>query len=120
MTAAEIVYQFRGLRSELSRCRLRMYRLDSGMTVAVASELARNPGTSITSFAAELATAIRRMYVAPGGALVWIEQEPDQPERFTQVLFRWDGQRYADPQRRPWSRTQIEALIGQTLDEDKS
>jgi hypothetical protein len=119
MTVANFVYQYRGLLEELSRCRLRMYHLDSGMIVAVASELATNPGTSITTFAAQLATSIRRMYVPPGSALVWIEHHPGQPESFTQVLFRWDGEQHTSPRRRPISRARLEALIGEALDQEQ-
>jgi hypothetical protein len=85
------------------------------MTVVIASELADNPGASVTDQAERLATAIRARFVEPGGAMVWIEHEPGQRETFERVLFRWDGQGYEEPVWRSSSRRQVEALIGEAL-----
>lgn len=117
----DMIYRYRGFRNELGWCRIRIYQLASGLTVVVASERPDNPGISITDYTAELASAIRRMYLAPGRAMVWIEHQPWQgrdrgAETFERVLLRWNGERYTEPERRPCTRREVETLIGEGLD----
>jgi len=90
------------------------------MTLVIATELPDNPGTSITNWAEFLATEMRRRCVSPGGALAWIEHDPERPGRageepFDRVRFRWDGTRYHTPDWQPFSRAQVEALLGEPL-----
>jgi hypothetical protein len=118
------IHTFTGLWNRPAKCRIRVYRLESGMTVVIATELPDNPGTTITNAAELLATEIRQRFVAAGEAMVWIEhyQErdlvngtPTIKETFDRVLFRWDGRRYDDPQWLPFSREAVEQLIGEPL-----
>jgi hypothetical protein len=122
---ADFHHHYRGSMGFRSVCRIRVYQLDSGMTVVIATELPDNPGTSITNWAEFLATEMRRRFVAPGAGLAWIEHSPERPgltgapplpEQFDRVLFRWDGTCYHDPDWRPFSRAQVEALLGEPLD----
>lgn len=121
MPVVDTIYEYQDERGRPGRCRIRVYHLASGMTVVIASELADNPGASVTDQAERLATAIRARFVEPGGAMVWIEHYPaleklEESEEFERVLFRWDGQGYEEPQWRPSSRDQVEALIGEVLE----
>lgn len=117
----DTIFEYQGSWGRPARCRLRLYRLANGMTVAIASELPDNPGVSITNFAAELATGVRRQFIEPGQGLLWVEHYPRQEsgldrETYDRVLLRWDGRAYRDPQWKPWSRAAIEALIGEALE----
>lgn len=115
---ADFRHVCRGPQETLAGWRIRLYRLVSGMTVVVATELPGNaPPASINMIADALATEIRRLYVVPGGAMVWIEHCPGKQETFHRVLFQWDGKQYAEPERKPSSRSQVETLIGEALED---
>jgi hypothetical protein len=105
-------------------CRIRVYQLADGVIVVIATELPDNPGASITNAAEILATDMRRWFVVPGGGLLWIEHyqdramiggRPQQKQSFDRVFFRWNGQQYDDPDWKPFSREQVETLIGELL-----
>lgn len=118
----DTVFDYTGYGNGPSRCRIRLYHLASGIMLVIASELPDNCGTPMTNFAAELATAVREWFVEPGRGMFWIEYNPGQgngqaQETFNRVLFRWDGHQYTDPQRKRWSRRQVEALIGEALED---
>jgi hypothetical protein len=103
---ADVQHQYHGMMAVRSVCRIRVSQLESDMTVVIATDLPDNPGTSITNWAEFLATEMRWRFVAPGGALAWIEHDPERPGRtgeepFARVLFRWDGTRYDTPDWRP-------------------
>jgi hypothetical protein len=113
---ADFRHLHRGQHKELAGWRLRLYRLASGMTVVVASELPGNmPRDRRAALVEALATEIRRLYVASGAAMLWIEHERGDRETFEQVLFHWDGHASAEPERQPLSRQQVEALIGEVV-----
>jgi hypothetical protein len=122
---ADFVHHFTGLWDRPTMCRIRVYQLDSGMTVAIVTELPDNIVISISNYAAQLATEIRADFVQPGGALAWIEYYPARhsvsehetsiPEMFARVFFRWDRAHYRDPEWKPFSRSQVEDLIGEPL-----
>jgi hypothetical protein len=116
LKAADFTYRYQGLQAARGRCQIQVYQLESGMTVVIATELPNNaPCASITKVAAALAAEIRWMYVEPGGAMLWIEHEPGEAETFSWVQFRWDGAAFSESERRPLSRSQIEQLIGETV-----
>jgi hypothetical protein len=107
-----------------AKCRIRVYQLANGTIVVIATELPDSAGASITNAAEILATEMRRWFVVPGGGLFWIEHyqdramiggRPQQKESFDRVFFRWDGTQYDDPDWKPFSRQQVEALIGEPL-----
>jgi hypothetical protein len=117
----DMTYEYQGYWGRSARYRLRLYRLASGVTVAIATELSDNPGTSITNYAAELATMVRGQFLEQGQGLLWIEHYPGEGrdlgrETFDRVTFRWDGQRYDDPEWHPSSHADVEALIGEPLE----
>jgi hypothetical protein len=116
----DTTYEYQGYWKGAARCRLRLYRLESGVTVAIVSELSDNPGTSITNYAAELATLVRGQFLERGQGLLWVEHYPGEGrdlgrETFDRVTFRWDGRSYDDPEWHPSSRADIERLIGEPL-----
>ena len=107
-----------------AKCRIRVYQLADGLIVVIATELPDNAGSSITNAAEILATEMRRWFVVSGGGLFWIEHyqdravigsRPQLKESFDRVFFRWDGAQYDDPEWKPFSRQQVEALIGEPL-----
>jgi hypothetical protein len=113
---ADFRHLCRGPQKTLAGWRLRLYRLASGLTVVLASELPGNvPRTSRAALVEALATEIRRLYVASGAPMLWIEHERGERETFEQVLFHWDGPASTEPERRPLSRQQVEALLGEVL-----
>lgn len=111
-----------------AKCRIRVYQLANGIIVVIATELPDNAGASITNAAEILATEMRRWFVVPGGGLFWIEHyqdraliggRPQQKESFDRVFFRWDGAQYDDPVWQPFSREQVEVLIGEPLRDEQ-
>jgi hypothetical protein len=115
---ADFTHLYRGPHKELAGWRIRLYRLASGVTVVVASELpGKVPRDRRAALVEALAMEIRRLYVASGAAMRWIEHERGERETFDEVLFQWDGDASAEPERRPMSREQVEELIGEALGE---
>ena len=114
--AADFTYCYEGLEETCGRCQIQVYQLESGMTVAIATELPNNaPAANISKVAATLAAQVRWMYVEPGGAMLWIERQPGEAAAFSWVQFRWDGATFSEAERRPLSRNQVEQLIGETV-----
>jgi hypothetical protein len=96
---ADFEHHYHGMMAVRSVCRIRVYQLESGMTVVIATELPDNPGTSVTNWAEFLASEMRRRFVAPGGALAWIEHDPERPGRTVlrpgAFPLGWDALRHA-------------------------
>ena len=86
-----MIYNYYGLWRCASKCDIEVYG-----NVVVATELEDNPGTSITNFAAELATMICKEYRIPMCKLIWIEHYPERenfPESYSIVNFEYmDGE----------------------------
>ena len=94
---------------------LRLYQLRSGAYVAIVTDLDRGP--SVTNAAEELATAVRLRWCRQGEALAWWEHyRRANRDDFDRVLFRWNGQRYVDPEWKPGSRAMLEELLGMWLE----
>lgn len=97
-----------------ARCRLRIYDTDAG-AVVVLTEIADNPGISITNTAEELATEITAAYDLDPAAAAWIEhytpdsyREPNTRfETFDRITFTWKGKTASAPQ---WRRLAGEEL----------
>ncbi len=100
-------FEYRTGLATLSVCRLRVYESWAGM-VLLASELADNPGPSITNSAEALATALAERYGIDAGRAVFIEHYDQASYRglrreptFDAVSFTWAGGRALMPR---WSR----------------
>lgn len=105
-----------------SRCDLYVYEVD-GRLIAVASERDDNPGASVTNTAERAATAVLAAY-APGQPerLTWIERYPPSRyhgpnESLDLVGFDWDGRAFHFPRWTPWSRAELETMIGEPFPE---
>src|SRR3712207_4801948 len=81
-------------------CELRLFRLESGAYLAIATDLDQGP--SVTNAAEEIATQVRHRFLQPGQALLYIEhyrrRRLNEDETFDKVWFHWDGRRYVEPE----------------------
>ena len=66
-------FVFRGLNGRRGWCRLELLRASDGRTVAIATELADNPGTSVTNASEYLASNVCSKFGVDPRSLVWIE-----------------------------------------------
>jgi hypothetical protein len=97
------------------------------MVVVIASELADNPGTSVTNWAEHLVTAACRQYGFDPSRILWIEHYPDRrtpgktqrdpifEEHFDLVSFHREDTRFSRPTWTRITRRQVETLLGQPL-----
>lgn len=116
-----------------TRFRLRLYTLPDGHAVAIATEIASNPGMSITNAASLLSHVVRSHWQLPAERFNWVEHYRDRPERpgedpvdrYAVVDFRGplkteDGEMVNISRMPRWcaiGRAELEALIDATLDE---
>jgi len=118
------LYHYWGYHGCPSRCWLRIYKAP-GQAVVVATELADNPGTSITNMAEVLATHVCQEFGLPLDDLMWIEHYPERcflggrprlPASFDHVTFAaLTAQGLQRPEWRRLSQAQVETLIEQAL-----
>jgi hypothetical protein len=66
-------FEYRGLNGRPAWCRLELIPLSGGRTVAIATEMIDNPGTSITNAAEYLASFVCDCFEIDPDKLVWIE-----------------------------------------------
>jgi hypothetical protein len=105
MSYQDRLYDFRGQWDAPSRCGLKIVAKKDD-TIVILSELFEdNPGTSVASFIARLATVIVKEFGIDPGKTRFIEHCPDRgskldhyQESFDLVRLRWDGEQYADPE----------------------
>ena len=89
-------------------------------TIVIVSELFKdNPGTSVTSFIAGLATVIVKEFGLDPGKTRFIEHCPDRgskldhyQESFDLVRLRWEGEQYADPEWVRITKDTVDEMIG--------
>lgn len=118
-------FSFTGYNGTRSRCRLRVFDQPDRPTVAIATELATNPGTSIVHACESLAMEVCRRFGIEPDTLVWIEPLPARPsaglgEWFSRVSFVRNGRQrpgsLGQPRWRPVSREFVERLLGRELE----
>ena len=73
-------YNYKGFWSD-SYCDIEVHQRSDGKYVFVATELPDNPGTSVTNYAEQLATAMRTQYALKPGDVIWIEHYPEAKDR---------------------------------------
>ena len=73
-------YNYQGFWSD-SYCDIEVHQRSDGKYVFVATELPDNPGTSVTNYAEQLATAMRTQYALKPGDVIWIEHYPEAKDR---------------------------------------
>ena len=92
-------YKFKGFWGCRSRCGLEVIRHRS-FDLVIATEMADNPGTSVTNVAEHLATAVCKDWGIPARSLVWVEHYPKRDSDFEPYVpdESWDlVQFYLDP-----------------------
>lgn len=73
-------YKYKGFWSD-SYCDIEVRQGSDGKYVFVATELPDNPGTSVTNYAEQLATAMSRQYGLKPGDVIWIEHYAEAKDR---------------------------------------
>ena len=68
-------YEFKGFWGCRSRCGLEVIRHRS-FDLVIATEIADNPGTSVTNVSERLATGVCKDWGIPARSLVWVEHYP--------------------------------------------
>lgn len=130
---ADYVHPYRGGAGAQSGCRIRLYLPEEGRDapVVICSELASNPGTSVTNAAEQIAAEIISNFRLPKPP-VWIEHYPPEARRvgegegFDLVIFSTyevretmrGGLPYLEIGQPTWKRLDrktVEVLVGQTI-----
>ena len=118
----EEIYDFKGEWDVASKCGL-MIRNRPDRHVVIVSELYDdNPGTSVNYFCSKLATSICRARDLDMAKLVFIEHTPDRgskleiyKETFDQVTFQEGEDGLVEPDWRPLTRSEVDALLAGEL-----
>ena len=111
-------YAYPGWRGYESACRLYIWQRERESVVMV-TELADNPGTSITNRVEALAMQVYHEFELWPALARWIEHYPPDEqydETFAEVTFSIDPQKgLTRPQWRALTREAVERLIGEPL-----
>jgi len=118
----EEIHTFKGLHGFPSRCFLRIYKTGE-KTVIIATELRDNPGTSITNYAAQLATGALQTFNVQPEQLVWVEHYPagdteregEGEDTYDIVTFTWNGDNLTTPVWRHSNKKEVETITGTTI-----
>ena len=112
------VYRYPGLWGAPSLCGLRIVRHPDRHVVVATELFEENPGTTITNFAAELATRLAQERGLELSRLVFIEHSPETgsklefyAESFHRVGFQRDGDRLTRPDWTELSRAEVDRLL---------
>jgi len=95
-------YNYKGFWGCDASCDIEVHGRSDGKYVFIATEVADNPGTSITNYAERLATAMRKQYDLKPEDVIGIERYPDAKDRrkedFDLVRFLGiDGESFCTP-----------------------
>ena len=94
-----------------SCCDIEVHRRSDGKHVFIATEAPENRGTSVTNFAEQLATAMRRQHGMKPEDVIWIEHYPEAKDRrkesFDLVRFAVVGDTFRTP---VWTRITEQAV----------
>ena len=106
-------YQTSAVRVDGGFCRVRIYGANP-YTIIVLSELAENPGVSVTNAAAAIATEIARTYMIDLDTTIWIEhygafsyKGGDLDETFDRITFTWRNRTASNAE---WKRLTADEL----------
>lgn len=94
--------------------------------VVVLTEIAENPGASVTNAAEVIATELRSRHpLLRTTNPIWVEHYNGEsyalglhaPDRFGTLSFQWLRDRYRAPQWRPLAASELQNLLGAPLEE---
>lgn len=118
MEFMESTYHYKGLWGIPSSCGLKVVRNGERHIFILTELYDRNPGTSVTNFAPQLATLLLRERELQPGQAVFIEHTPDikskleiYRESFDIISFDWDGTQFTNPRWQRVARGEVERLI---------
>lgn len=101
------------------RCRVRIYRRQTGGHTVLLTELDTNSGESIAGACERIATDLAAVRGLNPKTTRWIQHEPpydELPQEFGELQFTWDSNNIAsDPQWQRIGAEQAEALTGASL-----
>jgi hypothetical protein len=114
----EKVYDFKGQWDVPSCCGIKIIH-KADKTIVIATELyAENPGTSVTSFCAQLASIICNEQGIAHKKLVFIVYDPDSKSKlsfmngfFYKVDFIWDGTKFTQPKWNQIDKVVVDNII---------
>ena len=107
-------FDFRGIHDAPSRCHLRIYRHPNRPVIVVATELADNPGSSVTNALPGLADAVCSSFDIDPDVLLWVEHYP--ADRFTaECIQRVDLASDRGPAWFELSQARLEELTGDSF-----
>ena len=114
-------YQNPALQTGDASCWLRIYSTDGGIVV-VLSELAENPGVSVTNAAAALATEIARIYDLETVTTFWVEHygafsytASGGDETFDLVTFTWRNRTASNSEWQRLNSDQLHKLLRESV-----
>lgn len=123
VTAYQGVFHYRGLSNCDSHCGLSILPQINGKVIVILSELAANPGTSITNHCEWIATEVydRFLLNTPVHDITWVEHynkdsysdKAYETERFSTVSLAWDEDKkqFCSPRWFPCGREMIGAML---------
>lgn len=124
MLTIDQIYRYRSLAAQRQGyCRLRIYMRRGHHTVLL-SEVANNPGQSITASSDVIATGLAARYHLNPAATHWIEHWPadasghSSEDVYAAVKYTWQDGVASSPSWQSLSREQVEALTGVLLQEE--
>lgn len=129
----DTLYAYRPPTGRVAQCRLRIYEPESTAAdqrpLVIATELAANPGMSITNAVETLAQQVWHDLLPHTSSFIWVEHYPPRyPDRdgrptvaedFSAVTFHLSRSGHlSNPRWRPLPRPTVEVWIGHALDEE--
>ena len=123
MLQLDQIYRYRSLAAQRQGyCRLRIYARGSGHVVLL-TEVANNPGQSITAASEVIATGLVKRFHLDPATTFWLEHWPADAnytltqDAFALVKYTWCDGKASNPQWRHLSFEQAEAKMGVRLQE---
>jgi hypothetical protein len=122
MKQTDIIYSYQPPAAGIeAKCQVRIYQTDAGATVLL-TELADNPGMSITNASEEIASSLAARFALNPIITTWIEHYPStawrderrRDETFDEITYTWQGQTASAPQWRRLTIEEVERMTGAT------
>ena len=112
------IFEFKGLWDMPSKCGLKIVELTNETIVVITDLYHENPGTSVTEFCSELATAIVKEKQLNPEKTIFVHHSPDMgskyeffTESFEIVGFDIENQKFANPVWKKISKEKVEDML---------